>query len=105
MWEAYRNSLRLRLAPPHRRPLPHRIEKGPVALFDDMPLRERRARFLAQRAHHPVVEVGAEQHHAVERDERRAAFLLEGDGHLAAVGGEAAERRYLLFVSGPPNLQ
>ena len=57
-----------------------------------MALRERRARFLAQRAHHPVVAVVAEQHHAVERAKRRAAFLLEGGGHVAAaVGREVRE--------------
>ena len=33
---------------PHRRALLHRVEQRPVALFDDVALWERRARFLAQ---------------------------------------------------------
>jgi hypothetical protein len=42
---------------------------------------------LAQRAHHPVVAIVAEQHHGVEREQPCAAFLLEDDGPIAAAVG------------------
>ena len=54
-----------------------RIEQRPVALLHHVALRERRARLLAERAHHPVVAVVAEQHHADERGERDAALLAQ----------------------------
>lgn len=73
--------------PPHRCPLPHRIEQRPVPLLDDMPPWEWRARFLAQRARHAVVAVSAEERHAVEREKRHTAFLLEDGGPIAAAVG------------------
>src|SRR6202166_1551942 len=64
------------------RPLADGFEQRPVALLDDVPLRERRTRFLAERAHHPVVAVIAKQHHADECRQRRCAGFAKHSGHL-----------------------
>ncbi len=57
-----------------------------------MALGEGRARLLAERAHDAIVALVAEQHHAIEGEEGRAAFLLEAGGDLgAAVRCEVGE--------------
>ena len=68
----------------HLRPLAHGIEQRPVALLDDMALRERRARLEAERAHHPVVAVVAKQHHANQGRQRRAAGFAKAGCDLGA---------------------
>src|SRR5229473_4784800 len=82
----------------HPRPRADRIEQGPVTLFNDVSLRERRARLLAERSHHAVVAVVAKQHHADQCRERRAAGFTKGGGYLVAalraeVGEGAARKR------------
>jgi hypothetical protein len=78
----------------HPRPLAHRVEQRLVALLDDVPLREWRARLLAEGTHHPVVAVVAKQHHADQRSERCAAGFTKSRGHLGsaplAEAGESA---------------
>lgn len=67
-----------------------------------MSLGEGRAWLLAEGPHDPIVAVVAEQHHTIEREQRRTAFGLEGRGDFAApvgrkVGeGPAAQGRELL---------
>src|SRR5258705_10492969 len=63
-----------------------------------MSLGERRARLLAERAHHPVVAIVAKQYHADQRRKRRAANFAKGGGYLGAalrteVGEGAARKR------------
>src|ERR1700686_4119241 len=84
------------------RPFADGFEQRPVALLDDVPLRERRTRLLAERAHHPVVAIIAKQHHADERRQRRCARFSKRCGHFSAarwfeVGKGAARKRAELY--------
>ena len=81
----------------HLRPLANGIEQRPVALLDDVSLREWRARFLAEGAHHSVITVVAKQHHTDGCRERCAAGFTKRSRHLGAAlrfeVGEGAARK------------
>src|SRR6185437_12556648 len=56
----------LTIVAPQRRPVAHRVEQGPVALFQDVALGEGRARLVAQRPQDAVVAIIGGQHQPAE---------------------------------------
>src|ERR1700761_6056118 len=70
---------------PERSALPHGIEQRPVALFQLMAFRKRRARLHAERVQHSVVAVVALQDDATQDERRIGAGRLHRLHHRLGV--------------------
>src|SRR3954451_6970960 len=97
----------------HRRSHADGIEQRPVALLDQMPLREGRPWLLAKRTHHPIVAVITKQHQPDQYGKGRTALFTKLGGHFDAAlrleVGERAARKpsemrqclaYILAIAG-----